>query len=123
MDAKAAGKFIGVLFLARTIAHQMHLGTDSFSKHDALEKFYENIVGLADDIAEQWQGEYDELLEIPVLAAKDSSDEIKYFKTTLKWIQDNRCTAFEEEDSSIQNDIDAVVKLFRSTIYKLKRLK
>ena len=123
MDAKAAGKFIGVLFLARTIAHQMHLGTDSFSKHNALGEFYESIVGLADDIAEPWQGEYDELLDIPVLAAKDASDPLKYFKTTLKWIQENRYTAFEKSDSSIQNDVDAVVKLFRSTIYKLKRLK
>jgi hypothetical protein len=44
-------------------------------------------------------------------------------KETLKWIEVNRYEAFEKTDTSIQNDIDNVVKLFRSTIYKLRFLK
>jgi len=118
-----AGKFIGVLFLSRTVAHQMHLATDSFSQHSALGSFYDEIVDLADGIAEQWQGEYEELLKIPTLAAKDTTEPLKYFKETLKWIESNRYKAFDKNDSSIQNDVDTVVKLFRSTIYKLRFLK
>lgn len=123
MDAKAAGKFIGVLFLSRTVAHQMHLKTESYAQHVALNTFYEEIVDLADGIAEQCQGEYEELLDIPTLAAKDATEPLKYFKDTLKWVQNNRYEAFDKTDTSIQNDIDNVVKLFRSTIYKLRFLK
>jgi hypothetical protein len=118
-----AGKFIGVLFLSRTVAHQLHLATTSFSEHMALNTFYEEIVNHADGIAEQWQGENEELLDIPTLAAKEATDPLKYLKTTLKWIEDNRYEAFDKTDTSIQNDVDNVVKLFRSTIYKLRFLK
>jgi hypothetical protein len=123
MTKLAAGKFIGVLFLSRTVAHQLHLKTDCFSEHSALNTFYEDIVDHADGIAEQWQGEQEELLDIPTLAAKDATNPLKYMKETLKWIENNRYDAFEKTDTSIQNDIDNVVKLFRSTIYKLRFLK
>lgn len=121
--SELAGKFIGVLFLSRTVAHQMHLATESFSQHKALNEFYDEIVDMADGISEQWQGEYEELLKIPTLAAKDTTNPLKYMKETLKWIEDNRYEAFNKTDTSIQNDIDNVVKLFRSTIYKLHFLK
>ena len=123
MNNKQVSKFIGVLFLSRTVAHQLHLQTTSYAAHKALNEFYDGIVDLADDIAEQWQGEYEELLDIPTLAAKDTTDALKYLKETNKWIQQNRYETFDKADTSIQNDIDAVVKLFRSTIYKLKFLK
>ena len=123
MSAKDAGKFIGVLFLSRTIAHQFHLSTESFAQHKALNDFYDAIPALADSISEQWQGEFEELLEIPILSSKDVESPIKYLKTTLKWIKDTRYSTFDKEDSALQNDIDEVVKLFRSTIYKLKFLK
>lgn len=123
MNKQAAGKFIGVLFLSRTVAHQLHLKTDSYAKHVALNTFYDEIVDHADGIAEQWQGEQEELLDIPTLAAKDATDPLKYLKETLKWIESNRYEAFDKTDTSIQNDIDNVVKLFRSTIYKLRFLK
>lgn len=118
-----ASKFIGVLFLSRTVAHQMHLVTESYAQHVALNTFYDDIVDLADGIAEQWQGEHEELLAIPTLAAKDAKEPLKYFKETLSWITDNRYKAFDKTDTSIQNDVDNVVKLFRSTIYKLRFLK
>jgi DNA-binding ferritin-like protein len=121
--SELAGKFIGVLFLSRTVAHQMHLATESFSQHKALNEFYDEIVDMADGIAEQWQGEYEELLKIPTLAAKDTTDPLKYMKEALKWIESNRYKAFDKDDTSIQNDVDNVVKLFRSTIYKLRFLK
>jgi hypothetical protein len=118
-----ASKFIGVLFLSRTVAHQLHLATESYAQHVALNTFYDEIVDLADGIAEQWQGEYEELLTIPTLAAKDATEPLKYLKETLNWISDNRYKAFDKSDTSIQNDVDNVVKLFRSTIYKLRFLK
>jgi hypothetical protein len=122
MNKEAASKFINVLFLSRTIAHQMHLATESYSQHaGALGPFYEEIVGLTDGLAEQWQGEFEELLKLSPLGSKET-DPLKYFKDTKKWIQDNRKEAFGD-DSALQNDVDEIVKLFRSTIYKLRFLK
>lgn len=38
--------FVGTLFLARDVAHSVHLNTRSFAKHSALNSFYDEIVGL-----------------------------------------------------------------------------
>ena len=48
--------FIGILFLARDVTHSVHLNTRSFSKHEALNIFYNRSVGAADDFAEAYQG-------------------------------------------------------------------
>ena len=47
-----ASDFVGILFLARDVTHSVHLNTRSYSKHKALQKFYENIIDLADSFAE-----------------------------------------------------------------------
>jgi len=121
--ANLAGKFVGVLFCSRTLAHQLHLKTKSYSEHKALESFYESIVDLADGFAEQYQGKHEELLSIPTLSVKDGEEPLKYFKDTVNWIEDNRDKIVPLSESSLQNTIDEVVALFYSTIYKLKFLK
>ncbi len=35
--------FLGLLFLARDVAHSVHLNTRSFSKHTALNIFYDQF--------------------------------------------------------------------------------
>jgi hypothetical protein len=122
MSNKAASKFIGVLFVSRNIAHKMHLSTDSYAQHKALETFYEDIVDLADSLAEQYQGRYDELLDIPFLSAKEE-DPIKYFEDTLKYISDSRYEVCPKTETSLQNVIDEIEGLLHSTLYKLRRLK
>jgi hypothetical protein len=62
--------FIGVLFLARDVAHSVHLNTRSYSKHKALNIFYERIVGAADDFAEAYQGRYGLIGPITLNSAK-----------------------------------------------------
>mgnify|MGYP000037034613 CR=1 FL=1 len=121
MNKEAASKFINVLFLSRTIAHQMHLATESYAEHKALETFYEEIVDLADGLTEQWQGEYEEKLKLSPLGSKET-EPLKYFQDTKKWLQDNRKEAFGT-DSALQNEVDEIIKLFRSTLYKLVFLK
>ena len=40
-----AADFIGTLFVARDVAHSVHLNTRSFSKHMALNDFYHEEEG------------------------------------------------------------------------------
>jgi len=50
--------FVGMLFLARDVAHSAHLNTRSYAKHVALNEFYDGIIDLADKFAEAYQGKY-----------------------------------------------------------------
>ena len=122
MSDKAAAKLVGVLFISRTIAHILHLSTDSYSKHKALESFYSDIVDLADSFAEQYQGRFDVTLDIPALTAKETNP-IKYIEDTRDFIVKTRYDVCSKEYTSLQNVIDEIEGLCDATLYKLRKLK
>ena len=117
-----AADFVGHLFLARDVAHSVHLNTRSFSKHKALQEFYEGIVELADDFAEAYQGRHGLIGPISLQTAKKGNNIIDFLQDSLDDIEANRFKVCEEKDSAIQNIIDEVVALYLSTLYKLKFL-
>ena len=122
---KPMGQFIAVLFLARDLAHRAHLrttGPGSFAAHEALGDFYEAVVGLADTLAETWQGCYLELLDIPLLDNEFEGEPLESMQAQLKWIKDNRYKAVERDETHLQNIIDEIVTLYNRTIFKLKFL-
>ena len=122
MSDKIAGKFVGILFVSRTLTHILHLNTDSYSKHKALKTFYTEIENLADDFAEQYQGKYNVLLDIPILSAKDT-DPIKYIEDTRDYIDKTMYLVCDKECTALQNTIDEIENLCNSTLYKLRNLK
>ena len=67
-------KFIGTLFLARDVAHSVHLNTRSYAKHQALNGFYDEVVDLADKFAEAYQGKYGLIGPIALMSAKKTNN-------------------------------------------------
>lgn len=119
---KTCAEFIGALFLARDMTHSVHLNTRSFSKHSALGTFYDEIVDLADGLAEQYQGEYGLIGPISLMNAKRTTNIVAFLEDQLADIQKARYDVFKKDDTAIQNEIDTIVKLYRTTLYKLKFL-
>ncbi len=114
--------FIGTLFLARDVAHSVHLGTRSYAKHKALRHFYNNIVDLADKFAEAYQGRHGLIGPITLMSAKKTTDVIEFLKDSLADIEDMRYKVCEKDDTPLQNIIDEIVGQYLSTLYKLKFL-
>lgn len=117
-----AADFVGHLFLARDVAHSVHLNTRSFAKHKALQEFYEGIVGLADDFAEAYQGRHGLIGPITLQTAKKNGNIIEFIQDSLADVEANRYKVCEEKDTAIQNIIDEIVGLYLSALYKLKFL-
>jgi hypothetical protein len=117
-----AADFLGLLFLARDVAHSVHLNTRSFSKHKALNIFYERIVGAADDFAETYQGRYGLIGPITLHSAKKTSNIIEFLEDSLKQIEEGRYEICDKTDSSLQQLIDNIVEIYLRTLYKLKFL-
>jgi hypothetical protein len=113
---------IGHLFLARDVTHSVHLNTRSYAKHKALGKFYENIIGLADDLAEAYQGRHGLIGPITLHSAKKTNNVIEFLEDSLKDVEDMRYKVCDKDDTAIQNIIDEIVGLYLSTLYKLKFL-
>jgi hypothetical protein len=117
--------FISTLFSSRTQAHIFHLqvtGPGSFAAHKALNEYYDEIIGLADGIAESYQGRYGIITGYKGEGQwiEDITQVVKYFEALCMYVEKNRVSLVQ--DSYIQNQIDEVVALIESTKYKLSKL-
>jgi hypothetical protein len=114
--------FISTLFASRTQAHIFHLQTTSFAVHKALNKYYDEIVDVADGIVESYQGRYGIIKGYKSEGAwmEDEGSVLKYFEALSMYVEKNRTVL--PQDTYIQNQIDELVALIESTKYKLKFL-
>jgi hypothetical protein len=106
-----------------TNAHILHLTTDSYSKHKALQKFYENIGDRTDDFIEAFQGKYGLLHDFIAdyqLPPTNPFDYLTYLKDEVARLR--REPKFPQ-DSELQNIVDEIAQLIDSTLYRLRFLK
>lgn len=115
-------EFVGMLFLARDVAHSVHLNTRSFAKHSALNEFYDGIVDLADKFAEAYQGKYGLIGPIALMSAKKTGNIVQFLEDQVEELNDMRYKVVEKECTPLQNIIDEIFGLYYSTLYKLKFL-
>jgi hypothetical protein len=118
----SCAEFIGCMFLARDVAHSVHLNTRSFAKHSALNGFYDGIIDLADKFAEAYQGRHGLIGPISLHSARKTSNIVEFLEDSLKEIENERYKVCDKSDSALQNIIDEIVGLYLSTLYKLKFL-
>jgi DNA-binding ferritin-like protein len=114
--------FVGCLFLARDVVHSVHLNTRSYAKHKALQKFYENIIDLADNFAEAYQGRNGMIGAITLQSSKKTANVTEFLEDQLKDIEKYRYEVCGKDDSALQNLIDEIITLYLSTLYRLKFL-
>ena len=117
-------KLISYLFHSQIQVHIFHLQTKSFAEHKALNDYYDAIDGLIDGLVESYQGKYEILTNYTSFKLDnyvDGQTTITYFEAMAKVIEEE--LRKEVTDSYIQNQIDGVIELIESTLYKLKNLK
>lgn len=115
-------EFVGMLFLARDVAHSVHLNTRSYAKHVALNEFYDSIVDLADKFAEAYQGKYGLIGPIALMSAKKTSNIIEFLEGQVDDLTEMRYKVVDKECTPLQNIIDEIMGQYYSTLYKLKFL-
>jgi hypothetical protein len=115
-------KIISLLLHSRTQTHIFHLQTKSFAEHNALNNYYDGIVDLIDGLTESYQGKYGILkgyTNYKILDYTNKNQVIVFFENL-----ENKTSTLRNsvKDSYIQNQIDNVIELINSTLYKLKFL-
>lgn len=116
--ATMIAKAIGIMFAGRTVTHIQHLKTKSYAEHKALNEFYDEIIDLADGLAEATQGQYG-LLDIPFITVAVPKDSAVFLKGQLAEL--DKIMKCVDEDY-LMNIYQEIQKLYRSTIYKLVNL-
>ena len=120
--ASKACEFLGILFLARDVAHSVHLSTRSYSKHMALQGFYEDIIPLADKFAEAYQGRHGMIGPIDLLSEQNPGKIEAFLQSSMAQIEKMRYEVCEKNDTPMQNIVDEIVGVYLATLYKLKFL-
>lgn len=115
-------EFVGMLFLARDVAHSVHLNTRSYAKHKALNEFYDEIVDLADKFAEAYQGKYGLIGPIALMSAKKTNNIVEFLQDQADDIEKVRYEVVDKACTPLHNIIDEIVGLYLSTLYKLRFL-
>ena len=114
--------FVGMLFLARDVAHSVHLNTRNYSKHKALGKFYDEVIDLADKFAEAYQGRHGLIGPISLMSAGKTSNILAFMQDQVDQIEKIRYEVCDKAETPLQNIIDEIIGLYLSTIYKIKFL-
>jgi len=114
--------FIGQLFLARDVAHSVHLSTRSYAKHVALNNFYDEVIELTDKFAEAYQGRYGLIGPVKRVVTKDPESIIPFLQASMERLTEMRYKVCDKADTPLQNIIDEIIGLYLTTLYKLKFL-
>ena len=108
-------EFIALLMQARTATHMMHLMTDSYARHKALNGFYDSIVDQLDVIAEAAFGLYGKPYSMKIESMNVSVDsEESFLKSLRPVIQEARD---ECQSTNLQNEMDNLLTLIDKTLY------
>lgn len=117
---KTIQEFASVLFEIEVNAHIAHLQTTSFAQHLALDELYKAMPGLRDQFLENYQGQNKIITGYKPIIIKEGIDMVKYLTERRSDIFEFRSTISE---GYLQQDIDDILSLLSSVIYKLKNLK
>lgn len=123
MKAKSIEEFFGTLQQATVETWKEHLKTDKYSSHIALNEFYEGIVELVDALIEEYMGKYGKVTEFKNIMTSEKLGAVKYLEELQELVTTGRAELIDEKDTELHSDIDAILSLISSTLYKLKELK
>lgn len=120
-EQKNVALLVSTLLHSATVTHFMHLSTDSFSVHKALQKYYEEIVDLTDAVAESYMGYEEVKLTHWPKEFHLATDPVTYLEKLRDFVQEIRKVICPDY-TPIQNQIDAIEELIDGILYRLKFL-
>lgn len=115
------GEFFLKLLHASTNGHILHLQTKSYAEHKALQGYYEGLPDAIDSIIEGYQGAYQTIIEYPNTYESPKTNALEEVKSIRDFIVANRGVVGDY--TSLQNEVDTLLNLVESTMYKLTFLK
>lgn len=100
-----------------------HWQSQSYSEHIALNEYYDGIPDIVDGIVESYQGKYGIQKGYRLFEVRDYSTPEEVINFLKKLDEDVEMLRQSVKESYIQNQIDNVLQLIETTVYKLENLK
>jgi hypothetical protein len=108
---------IGQLFQSRDTIHIAHLQTVNYAEHKALNKYYDSLLDLTDDLLETYFGTIGKRINIKIPASEYVNPQ-QHLKQLMEYVKKHR-GVFGMENTHIQNIVDEILALIAKTLYLL----
>jgi len=106
------------IFKARNEAHVRHWMTSSYAEHKTLGKYYEDVIGVLDELIETYQGTFGIIETLP----DQTESMIKALNEEMLWLNENR-EKIANNIPALENIVDELTGLHAKTLYKLENLR
>lgn len=116
-----AAQLVARCFAARTAAHLAHFSTKSYSRHIALNEFYDEIIDAADEFAEVYMGLEGLITAYPTVPVPSGAPQ-DFIRDLVKWLEANRAGAAAGH-RALENLVDNITAVAARTLYKLENLR
>lgn len=122
MKANSIGELFGTLQQSIVDEWRKHLKTSKYSKHMALDEFYTEMPELVDQLIEDYQAingivdDYKNVFDASTMNALEYLEELRTF------VKESR-PEFIEGEPELESDLDNILSMIDSTIYKVRELK
>jgi hypothetical protein len=100
-----------------------HWQSQSLSEHKALNRYYNGIPDIVDGIVESYQGKYGIQKGYKLFEVRDYSTPEEVINFLKQLDADVEMLRQSIKETYIQNQIDNVLQLIETTVYKLENLK
>lgn len=119
--ANTIEELFGTLQQSIVESWRKHLKTSKYSSHMALNDFYEDMPDLVDQLIEDYMGVVGEKVDnYKCIFTAEDMDVYEYLKALRALVKDGAKKFLEE--SELKSDVDNILSLIDSTLYKLKEL-
>ena len=106
-----------LLLQARTLFHVKHLLSRNFNEHIILNELYDSILERTDQLAEVYQGKYNDLSINSLPSISMEGDSLQHAIEIRKDLEEFRSS---EENDQINAILDETINDFSRAIYKLR---
>ena len=119
--ANTIEELFGTLQQSIVESWRKHLKTSKYSSHMALNDFYEDMPDLVDQLIEDYMGVVGGKVDnYKCIFTAEDMDVYEYLKALRTLVKDGAKKFLEE--SELKSDVDSILSLIDSTLYKLKEL-
>lgn len=128
LEKNSDSDFAEMISKLNTSSIQVHIfhwqvkGQGSYAAHQAFGSYYEAIPGIIDGLVESYQGKYGLIENFTCDGVKNFENvqsSVDYLADLMEMVNEKRKSV---KDSYLQNQIDEVIELITSTMYKLRFL-
>ena len=120
IKATTIEEYLGTLQQSIVEGWKKHLGTDKYSAHMALNEYYDDALEAVDALIEHYQGIHGKLDALKNNLSSENLKSVEYFELLRNFAIVGKDLL--GEDTELHSDLDNLLSIIDSTLYKLREL-